>query len=154
MSPATTAPPPPGTLGPTDEARWLANATFDVVAEHLPAKAAELQVMARAIGIDWYGPHLVVHDDTEALTTPDAAQLVRYSQGTVRRWACTPNPYDPDGGMLLPRHGHQGRYTTYLVRDLWAAKRDYQRMLADRRLAGRKWRATRITMHDEAGDGR
>jgi hypothetical protein len=148
-STATTAPPPPGSLGPVDQARWIANATATELAKHAPGAAAALIAQARAIDAYWYGPQLVINDTSDVVTTPEASKLLRIAEGSIRRWASTPHPDDPDA-PLLPRWGTEGRYTTYRVVDLWEAKRVYKRMCAERQAnrTRRRWKTTNVTYRD------
>lgn len=139
--PVTPAAPDPSLLGDgaVEQARRACNATWDVLAKHVPDAAAELVAQARAIGMGWYGPQLVVNDAGDAVTTAEAAEILRCSRGQIRRWASTPHPYaEDDSVMLLRRHGTRGASTTYLVADLWEAKRTYKKGVAERRLAKRK----------------
>jgi hypothetical protein len=64
------------------------------------------------LGQVWIVPRPVVWDDTDAITTGEAAELVGKTPADIRRWAS-------DG--LLPRFGQDGRSRTYLAGDVRAA---------------------------------
>lgn len=59
-------------------------------------------------------------EDTEVVTTPEAARMASVEETTIRQWACTPHPLIP-GQKLLPRYRRSGRHMTYLVIHVRAA---------------------------------
>lgn len=64
-------------------------------------------------GQTWLLPRPVLYDDTDAVTTAVAAELVGRSAAVIRRWAATDHPDRP--GKLLPAFGWDGPSRTYLV---------------------------------------
>jgi hypothetical protein len=77
----------------------------------------EADTTAIQFGETWVTPQLVTIDDTDTVTTAEAADLVNVSEDVIRQWACTEHPERP-GEMLLPRFGWRGRARTYLARQV------------------------------------
>lgn len=70
-------------------------------------------------GQTWLLPRPVLYDDTDAVTTAAAAELVGRPVSVIRRWAATAHP--ERDGQLLPHFGWDGPSRTYLVGDVRAA---------------------------------
>lgn len=66
------------------------------------------------VGVTWLTPRERVYDDKDAITGDLAAELVGRPESTIRRWANTRHPFDPES-MLLPGHGRDGRRRTFLA---------------------------------------
>lgn len=98
----------------TDRARKIAL----MYRAHLNAENPDLCSQADRTAINygetWVTPQLATFDDTDEVTTSEAAELVNVTEHTIRDWACTPHPERPDV-MLLPRFGWRGRSRTYLA---------------------------------------
>jgi hypothetical protein len=75
----------------------------------------QADTLAATFGETWVIPQTVTADDTDTITTAEAAQLVNVSEDVIRQWACTPHPDHPDK-PLLPRFGWRGKSRTYLTR--------------------------------------
>lgn len=92
--------------------------------EHLraanPSVCAALDAALAELGQTWMIPQNITWDDTDAVTTAQAADLVGRPESVIRRWAATPDPEQP-GRAMLPRFGWDGRARTYLVADVRAA---------------------------------
>jgi hypothetical protein len=137
-----TAKPWPHPEDTTAGARYkrMVNTALYLLARADPAAADHLVREWHACGETWAGSSLVTYDDTDAITTAEAATLLGVSEATIRRWACLPHPNPRrarQGQMLLSRFGRRGRHQTYLVRDLRAAHREYRLLLAARKVERR-----------------
>lgn len=122
----------------------MVNTALLVLARADPDAADQLVRDFHTYGETWAGASLVTYDDTDAITTAQAATLLGVSEATIRRWACLPHPNPRRarmGQMLLSRFGRRGRHQTYLVRDLRAAHREYRLLLAARKVERRHARA-------------
>jgi hypothetical protein len=82
-----------------------------------PQVCDRLDLVMRDYGQTWVFPRPAEYEDTDAVTTAVAAELVSRSPSVVRRWAVTEYP-PGSGGMLLPRFGWDGPSRTYLVGDV------------------------------------
>ncbi|MFI1194067.1 hypothetical protein ACH4T9_12530 [Micromonospora sp. NPDC020750] len=79
-----------------------------------PDACNQADATAQQFGETWVVPQTVTVEDTDAITTSEAAQLVHVSEDVIRQWACNRHPEHPDQ-PLLPRHGWRGRERTYLA---------------------------------------
>jgi DNA-binding transcriptional MerR regulator len=75
---------------------------------------------------------LDVVDPDQDYTTSEAAELVHVHPDTIRKWASTQHPTDPDR-MLLPRFKTRGRERTYLAQHVLAAAAAMRRATRQRR---------------------
>jgi hypothetical protein len=109
---------------PGDTQLDIARRIAGVYREHLHtanrAVCDALDAAMRAYGQLWMFPQPVLVDDTDAITTAQAAALVSRSQAAIRRWAATAHPTIP-GRALLPRFGWDGKSRTYLAGEVRAA---------------------------------
>lgn len=117
---------------PVDRARRIANSLLAELFEVRPEHARQHVAAAHRLGETWLGSALVTYDNDQAITTRQAAALLCVSEGVIRLWACTPHPTRP-GHMLLARAGRRGRAQTYIVRALWDASFEVNRMKGVRR---------------------
>lgn len=115
---------------PNDSELERARAVALMYRQHLRAQSTDLcdqcDETAVAFGEFWAAPHLVRHEPDDAITTPEAAELVGVSEAMIRHWARLPHPDDPTR-MLLPRFKRRGRHMTYLVANVEAALEAYRR---------------------------
>lgn len=98
----------------TERARRIANSLIALLP---PDEAAIHIATAHRLGESWLGARLLTYTPDRAITTEQAAELLSVSRDTIRQWACTPHPDDPNR-PLLPRAGRRGRQQTYLVKCL------------------------------------
>ncbi|MEV1315354.1 hypothetical protein AB0J14_04635 [Micromonospora arborensis] len=99
----------------TDRARKVAQ-MYRARLRALDAAACDqADQVAVNFGETWVTPTVATVDDTDTITTAEAAQLVNVSEDVIRQWACTPHPEDP-GKPLLPRFGWRGKARTYLAK--------------------------------------
>lgn len=84
-----------------------------------PDACADCDATAVGFGETWMLDRLVADPDDD-WTTSEAAENVRVSPGTIRKWACWKHPTDP-GRMLLPRFGQRNGERTYLARHVLEA---------------------------------
>lgn len=75
-----------------------------------------------AYGQTWVTDQEIVteSDGMDAVTTNEAASLAHVPPYEIRRWACMPDPRNPER-MLLPRFKKSGREMTYLVANVVSA---------------------------------
>jgi hypothetical protein len=120
----TGCPPPAGWPWPGDTELAIARKIAIAYREHLRAMARDrcdaLDDVMRHYGQTWMLAKPVLYDDTDQVTTAQAAELVSRRPQIIRKWATTPHPTRP-GEMLLPRFGWDGRSRTYLAGDVRAA---------------------------------
>jgi hypothetical protein len=116
----------------------MVNTALILLARVDPDGADVLVREFHSYGETWAGAGLITYQDTDAVTTAEAAALLGVAEDTIRKWATMPHPNPRRarlGQTLLPRAGRRGRSQTYLVSRLRAAQREYQLMLAARRRA-------------------
>ncbi|MFF0822387.1 hypothetical protein ACFYUR_18655 [Micromonospora haikouensis] len=98
----------------TDRAQKIAHMYRAIANAANPDACAEADATAQLFGETWVIPQTVTAEDTDAITTAEAAQLANVSEDVIRQWACTPHPHHPDQ-PLLPRFGWRGKSRTYLA---------------------------------------
>jgi hypothetical protein len=108
----------------TDRARRVAlmyRERLRTLGTHGRAAADQCDEVAVGFGETWMVETPVVIDPDRELTGDLAAELVRVSESTIRKWATqTEHPEQP-GQPLLKPFGWHGRRRTYLARDVLAA---------------------------------
>lgn len=110
-----------------DRARRIAHAYRQHLHTAAPQLCDALDEAIVAYGELWAVPATVVYEPEDAITTPQAAELVGVTSEMIRHWARLPHPDDPDRS-LLPRFKRRGRYMTYLVAHVEAAVEAYRRV--------------------------
>lgn len=85
-----------------------------------PAMRDQCDQTAAGFGETWMLDRPQLVDPDQALTTAEAAELVRRTPKTIREWACQEHPERP-GEPLLPRFKMRGRERTYLAQHVLAA---------------------------------
>lgn len=90
---------------PLERARRIACSLLALIPD--PDERASYIAVARSVGETWLGNNLVIHADTDVITTVEAADLVNVVPGTIRRW-------HSEG--VLPAAG-RGRYVVGAVRE-------------------------------------
>ncbi|MCG5464211.1 hypothetical protein MED01_002376 [Micromonospora sp. MED01] len=101
----------------TDRARKVAHMYRARLRALDPAACDQADAVAVNFGETWVTPTVATVEDTDAVTTAEAAALVNVSEDVIRQWACTPHPDDP-ARPLLPRFGWRGKARTYLAKDV------------------------------------
>jgi hypothetical protein len=104
---------------PLDRARRIASMYRARLRALDTAACDDCDATAAGFGEMWMleKPDLV--DEHQDWTTSEAADEVRVSAGTIRKWACTPHPAEQR--MLLPRLGQRNGERTYLARHVLEA---------------------------------
>jgi hypothetical protein len=105
----------PGNLDtPVGRARRIAG----MYRQHLrtldPERCDHLDATAVSFGETWMLEREDLIDDDQELTTAESAQLVGVHPDTIRRWAATKHPDDPQR-MMLARYGWRVRERTYIA---------------------------------------
>lgn len=104
-----------------DRARKIARMYRHHLRTSSPGTCAVLDETARGWDQgDWLIEKEDVVDPNQALTTAEAAELVRVTPKRIREWACANHPEKP-GEPLLPRFKMRGRERTYLAVNVLAA---------------------------------
>jgi hypothetical protein len=96
---------------PLERARRIANSLLALMPD--PDERAGYIAIARRYGETWLGENLILHDDTDVVSTAEAADIAYVRPGTIRRWHF-------EG--FLPSIG-RGRYVVSAVRACAETKR-------------------------------
>ena len=96
---------------PLERARRIANSLLALLPD--PDERAGYIAIARRFGETWLGESLVLHDDTDIVTTAEAADIAYVRPGTIRRW-------HSEGALSAHT---RGRYVVAAVRECAEAKR-------------------------------
>lgn len=114
-------------------ARTIAQAYRNQLHAAAPQLCRLLDERMRAFGQLWIINEELAAPDDQPVTTAEAAMLVSVRQETIRQWACTPHPDDPQR-MVLPRYDMRGRHRTYLAGDVRTAANLMRRGMRARKL--------------------
>lgn len=111
---------PNPTDGPVARARKVAHMYRAYLRAQNRTLCDQADQVAVGFGQDWVVESEVQVEPGQALTTAEAAELVKVHPDTVRKWACMEHPERP-GERLLPRFKRRGRERTYLAEHVLAA---------------------------------